>query len=71
MYSTDVVSLSGAAASIAVIALCVFLFGLNWYALEAGAAAFILVCAAIALVLRIADQRERLKESVRHSPPRN
>ena len=71
MYWTDVVSLSGTAASVAAMALFVFLFGWNWYALGAGAATFVVVCAAIAFILRLADQREMLKKTHRRSLPRN
>jgi hypothetical protein len=58
LYWTDVVSLTGAGASVAVSAFFIFLFGLNWYALGVGAAAFIIAAVAITVILRIIDERE-------------
>ena len=58
LYWTDVVSLTGAAVSVAVSAFFIFLFGLNWYALGVGAAAFIIASIVIVVILRITDERE-------------
>jgi hypothetical protein len=55
MHWTDVMSLSGTAAGVAEIALLVFVFGRDWNAFSAGAVALI-VCVAIVVILRIADQ---------------
>lgn len=58
LYWTDIVSLTGAAASVAVSAFFIFLFGLNWYALGVGAAAFLIASIAITVILRITEERE-------------
>lgn len=58
LYWTDVVSLTGAGVSVGVSAFFIFLFGLNWYALAVGAAAFLIASIAITVILRITDERE-------------
>lgn len=70
MYWTDFMSLSGTVAGVAAMALFVFLFGWNWYAFGVGAVTFAVICVALLVTLKIADQRDALRKIRGRSLPR-